>query len=263
MAPSCVECNDPGIEGPNEEGLFVCTCCGLVQPGGPVFCTQTFQPAYVCPGPAKILRSRSLSSKEKWVAKLRQYAQLACLNDSISKRAVNIYCAAVEAPDWKTRKSDYQLGVLVACLYHACNSFNAHRSPHELCAGLDVDPKSARRMVKVTQKAADEIQRNENCQRRLKCKSDVTHEMIPRCACRIAGVTRDKVGVVVKKAKEIYSRVRDTIDNHRPDTIAAGLLSVAVEECGIPFSNDAISDACLVAPNTVRSMAARIHEALA
>jgi hypothetical protein len=91
-------------------------------------------------------------------------------------------------------------------------------------------------MVKVTQKAADEIQRNENCQRRLKCKSDVTHEMIPRCACRIAGVPHNKLGVVVKKDKEIYSRIRDTIDNHRPDTIAAELLSVAVEECGIHFS---------------------------
>lgn len=260
MASLCVECDQPGVV-ISDEGVFVCSSCGLIQPGS-IFSKQSFQPVYVCPGPAKILRTRSVSSRDKWVSRLRQYANMSGIKDCICKKAVEIYDEAVASPDWKTRKTEYQVGVLVACLYHACNGFSAHRSPQELCVGLDVDPKSARRMVKVTQRAADDVHRRDNCERLLKCRTNVTQEMLPRCACRLSGVPLDKVGDVVRAAREIYAKVRDTIDNHRPDTIAAGLLSVAVSECDLASSNEDISDACLVAPNTVRSMATRIRDAL-
>ena len=251
----CAECEAEAVV-LGEEGMHVCESCGLVQPGGVVFSRTEYKPSFVAPGPAKILRKRSVTSRDRWVARIRQYAQLAGLKDRISKKAIEIYDSATGSADWKTRKSEYQLGVLVACLYHACNCFSAHRSPQELCGFVGVDPKSARRMVKVTQRAADEVRESAPTSR-----ADVTKQMLPRCACRLPGL-RGKLNAVVRAAREVYLIVRSKIDNHRPDTIAAGLLSVAVARCQAETSNDEISAACLVAPNTVRSMAVRIQDAL-
>ena len=169
--------------------------------------------------------------------RLREMAVRANLPRGISDTAMRVYRRASEMPEWKNRKHDYQMGLLVACLFHACNIHRAHRTPSELCALLDVDPRNARKMVKVVERAACDV--GGTSRRSLEgppavptSPTDVPYEILPRCAYRIDNVPLDKLGLVRKLAKTFYDAVRPDIDNHRPDTITAGLLAVVLHRGG-------------------------------
>lgn len=250
----------------NEEGCDVCVGCGLVRNGSVTFLPPSKSnkeedtggsSARPLPdnGVAKTARrNRHISSKDKWTAKLKELSSLAGLSDALSATAASIYLHAIEMPDWKNRKHDYQVGVLVACMFHACNIHKCHRTPAELCAVLSIDPRNARRMVKVTERAAEKV-----AGRGIRTTGTfVPTEILPRYAFRIESLPLNKLKEVRKLATEYYATVRKDIDNHRPDTITAGLLSVVVQRTGIDITDSEIANACLVAPNTVRSVSNRI-----
>ena len=257
---ACVECEAPDVvTGP--DGCDVCRACGLVQPGG----SELRPPgrpepcAAAPPGRAARAPRASPTSKERWTAELRQMAARLHLKSGLADTAVAVYESATRLPGWKNRKHNYQRGVLAACIFHACNIHRAHRTPAELCAELGMDPRNARKMVKVTERAADSVARSARQAR----PTDIPAEVLPRCANRIEAVPLHLVGRVRKAARGIYDRVRDSIDNHRPDTITAGLLSVVLARSGIEASDEEIAAACIVAPNTVRCVANRISQLIA
>lgn len=258
MAPStCTDCG--GDDFVESDGSLVCTGCGLigdriVSHSAPWINNEPPAP-FAAINPVK--RSRHVTSKEKWKARLTQLADMAGLIAGVKETALSVYEQATELPDWKNRKSDYQVGVLVACMFHACNIHKCHRTPLEICATIGTDPRNARRMVKVTERAALIV-----ASRRSMKGTDVATEIIPRCACRIDGVPESKIKQVRRLAITYYNKVRDSVDNHRPDTIAAGILSVVFKSAGVRVKDAHIAAACLVAPNTVRSVSKRISSTL-
>lgn len=277
--PPCPDCgSEPPAFLVNAEGHDVCSECGLIQGGSgilapaPHWQEEATETAAATAGSRKRralgpVRHRHISSKERWIERLRSMAVRAGLNRGISDTATRIYRRASEMKEWKNRKYDYQVGLLVACLFHACNIHHAHRTPSELCSLLDVDPRNTRKMVKVVERAAREV--SGNARRCLQLPpavptsaTDVPYEVLPRCAYRIENVPLDQLGRVRKLAKTFYEAVRSDIDNHRPDTITAGLLSVVLRRAEIPVNDAEIAEACLVAPNTVRSIANRMSAIL-
>lgn len=265
----CPECGaEPSSFVINADGHEVCSGCGLIQAGcgAMVDAPRYREDADDAPPPriesASVAiqkralgrasrRHRHVPSKERWIQRLRDMAVRAELSRGISETATLIYRRATDMPEWKNRKHDYQVGLLVACLFHSCNIHRAHRTPSELCAVLGVDPRNVRRMVKVLERAAGDVDRRPR-------GTDVPYEVLPRCAYRIENVPMDKLGTVRKLAKTFYEAVRADVDNHRPDTITAGLLSVVLRRAGISVDDSDIAEACLVAPNTVRSISGRI-----
>jgi transcription initiation factor TFIIIB Brf1 subunit/transcription initiation factor TFIIB len=265
MVEHCPECGAASAAFViNEEGHDVCSDCGLIQSGRQTFASP--RPS-VAPAPAPVRKSRTLpvlhrnairqrhvTSKDRWLRLLRDMSNNAGLHGAIGETAAEVYRRGCAMPDWKNRKHDYQVGLLVACLFHACNLHKAHRTPTELCVQLGVDPRNARKMVKVMERAAMDVSSRPDHT----TSTDVPNEVLPRCAHRIHSLPADKLGAVRKIAKAIYQGIRQEIDNHRPDTITAGLLSVSLARCDVPVTDADIARACLVAPNTVRTIANRI-----
>eukprot|EP00873_Tetraselmis_striata_P033780 jgi/Tetstr1/454044/TSEL_040963.t1 len=278
---ACPDCGGSDMTTSNE-GCDVCTGCGLIQEGGMV---REARPSHHEDGGAAAPRESSAAARERrrlgraerrhrhtpsterWVKTLRDMAGRAGLNHGISQTAVAVYRRAANMPGWKNRKQDYQIGLLVACMFHACNIHRAHRTPAELCSALDVDPKKARKMVKVVESAAAEVGGVRRprpaaprgaCARAGPADTDVPHEVLPRCAHRIPSIPMEKLPIVWRLARLVYERVRPAIDNHRPDTITSGLLAVVLDMAQIPVSDADIASACMVAPNTVRALANKI-----
>lgn len=256
----CIECSGYLIE--CIEGV-TCTACGLVNREA-VFVQGFDSPAET--GSSKketnsaisnIIKKYSKShvnSKERWCARLREMASPNFFNDNLIDTAVDVYSEAVDTPGWKIRKNDNQLGVLAACIFHSCNIHKGHRTPTEICAAVGVDPRNARRMVKVTQNAADKVKiryvsGNTSC-------TDVCVEVIPRCAQRLVTIPPKEMSKYLRKVRMLYNDIKRDIDNHRPDTIAAGLLSITFSRMGIEDKD--VADACLVSVNTVRTMTNKI-----
>nr|WRJ69659.1 putative transcription initiation factor TFIIIB subunit Brf1/transcription initiation factor TFIIB [Oceanusvirus sp.] len=200
----------------------------------------------------RIRNSRSVQTK--WISELRTMAERAQLAPHISDVAVSVYETAIARPDWKNRKHDNQRGVLVACLFHACNITRAHRTPAELCGFLDVDQRCARRMVKIVQSAADKIRRHHTDKSR---GIFLPTEVVPRCAQRI-DMSDPDYKAIVKECRKLFDATRDFIDNHRPDTICAGLISSASTRLSLNLDDAEIAKACLVSSNTVRLMSNKI-----
>lgn len=263
--PACPECECVHFV-VNDEGCDVCTGCGLVQEGSATFATPCAPnaPAEGKAGGggagtgaprarAPANRNRHVSSRDRWTATLRQFGAAAGLTPALVATSVSVYRRAVEQPDWKNRKHDYQIGILVACMFHACNIHRCHRTPSELCAVLGTDPRNARRMVKVTERAAADV-----CGKDRTTGTFVPTEILPRFAFRLESLPLCKLKQVKKMARDYYDAVRPDVDNHRPDTITAGLLAAVLERAGVPATDSEIADACLVAPNTVRALSNRI-----
>lgn len=281
--PSCDDCGSTHlVVGPDH--CLVCTSCGLIKDGAvewsddrslagaghgkrdaPSGCAVQPGSRGRQPPPSALAsqinralkrdaRAKVRTVQLRWLSELRNMAQRANLSGAISDVAVEVYRDAISRSDWKNRKHDNQLGILVACLFHACNISKAHRTPAELCGFLGVDQKCARRMVKLVQRAADTIR---------KLRNDKTHgiflpaEVVPRCAQRMNLPDRDKMAVVIECGK-LYEITRNFIDNHRPETICAGLISASARRLGVSVAQDEIAHACLISVNTVRIMTAKI-----
>lgn len=265
---ACPDCDADSSEFVvNAEGHDVCPHCGLIQSGSGVMHAPPPRgdeaDAPRARKGAKRLRAarrhRHVSSKDRWVERLRDMAARAGLGRGIADTSAQIYRRAAEMPEWKNRKHDYQVGLLVACLFHSCNIHRAHRTPSELCATLGIDPRNARKMVKAVERAALEVGGGARRSPAAPTSpTDVPYEVLPRFAYRIESVPMDKLALVRKLAKAFYEALRPDVDNHRPDTITAGLLSVVLQRARIPVTDADIAKACLVAPNTVRSIANRM-----
>ena len=265
--PRCPDCGSAEFA-VNGEGCDVCSACGLVQGGAALVPSRPPRGAdgdggggggggvpggRRRPAAKRPRGNRHVPSRERWTKKLRELASLAGLSPALTATAASVYGRAAEMPDWKNRKHDYQMGVLVACMFHACNIHRCHRTPAELCAVLGVDPRNARRMVKVTERAADQVSGA--------VRTTVTFvptEVLPRCAFRLGSLPLAKIKEVRRLARDYYDAVRPDIDNHRPDTITAGLLSAVLEKAGVDVPDSEIAEACLVATNTVRAVSNRI-----
>ncbi|AUF82128.1 putative transcription initiation factor TFIIIB subunit Brf1/transcription initiation factor TFIIB [Tetraselmis virus 1] len=269
MLSACVECECTDLIQCPIEGT-VCKGCGLVQASPDFDYSITRADAkhkYESGGPSSIApvgdkrsflfksSSRCRSVQNKWISELKKYGHIVHLQDHIIETAVVIYQTAIDRPDWKNRKRDNQNGILIACLFHACNIHRAHRTPAELCAFLNTDPRCVRRMVKVVQLAADKIQQIHNSSVR---KISLPQEVIPRCTQRM-NISDSQHKTLVKEINKLYDHVKDFIDNHRPDTICAGLISVAVLNTKIDINEEQIAEACLVSVNTVKLMTNKIN----
>ena len=268
--PACDDCGSTHlVVGPDH--CLVCTSCGLIKDGavdfsddrgfaGPAPSGGAFLEAKKKPPSAlsralkRDARAKVRSVQLRWLSELRNMAQRANLSGSISDVAVEVYREAIAGSDWKNRKHDNQRGILVACLFHACNISKAHRTPAELCGFLGMDQKCARRMVKLVQRAADTVR---------KLRNDKTHgiflpaEVVPRCAQRMQLADGDRKAVVLECGK-LYEFARNFIDNHRPETICAGLISASARRLGVSVGQDEIASACLISINTVRIMTSKI-----
>jgi transcription initiation factor TFIIIB Brf1 subunit/transcription initiation factor TFIIB len=268
MSPPCGDCGEMHLV-VSPESCLVCPSCGLIQQGSFVQDDpRRFDTVAFCRTPnggganvsleraikrERIRNSRSVQTK--WISELRTMAEIAHLTSRISDVAVSVYETAIARPDWKNRKHDNQRGVLVACLFHACNITRAHRTPAELCGFLGVDQRCARRMVKIVQSAADRIRKYHFDKSR---GVFLPTEVVPRCAQRIELSDLD-YKALLQECRKLFEATRDFIDNHRPDTICAGLISSASSRLGLSVEDAEIAKACLVSSNTVRLMSNKIY----
>lgn len=193
-----------------------------------------------------------MSSKDRQKKRILEMTEALNIKESVANTAVFIYETAVSLPGWKNRKHDYQTGILVACIYHACDAHRCHRTPAELCVVLGIDPKNARRMVKYTEPAAEIANAGHHG------SMSLAMQVLPRCIYRMGSIPSSKVAEVKKLSMRIYDRVRNEIDNHRPDTITAGIISAVAVRTGILVPHEEVASACMVAANTVKIVSARI-----
>ena len=249
----------------NAENDEVCTSCGLTRP--PHFdlrrsAVSSDAPDFRSrkpddPALTRIIKKHSSAHRSiqaRWISELNTLGYRAGLNECIIRSAVDVYELAISKPDWKNRKRENQYGVLVACLFHACNVHACHRTPAELCCVLGVDQRCARRMVKVVQKAADKVRADFS---RSSAGVYLPQEVVPRYIQNL-DITERQLKALRIECSRVYDAVRPYVDNHRPDTICAGLVAASLKHLEMTVSDDQVAAACLVSPNTVRLMTNKI-----
>jgi Transcription factor TFIIB repeat len=209
----CTDCG--GNDFVCSDGCDVCTTCGLVGRQVMVREHQYRQPESAAPkrgkpaGRAPAARGRHVSSKDRQKKRILEMTEALNIKESVANTAVFIYETAVSLPGWKNRKHDYQTGILVACIYHACDAHRCHRTPAELCVVLGIDPKNARRMVKYTEPAAEIANAGHHG------SMSLAMQVLPRCIYRMGSIPSSKVAEVKKLSMRIYDRVRNEIDTGR------------------------------------------------
>ena len=121
-----------------------------------------------------------------------------------------------------------------------------------------VDIKCARRMAKHTNRAATVVTKRQGLEA---SETSILLEMVPRFVSRLPDVSDGKRKRILKLCHVVYKSLQESIKNHRPETIAAGLVHAV---CGIMDCSaeciDSVSLACVVSSNTMKSVSSKISK---
>lgn len=288
----CLDCNALLSCGYTYEET-VCTYCGLVQMrcAAPTAPASTSAPATLAHdklgasvGPAVLLVRRAVDlpghataavvrspsvrdycSPDRADAGCRQIALMCSrtdLKDNVVCTAGQVYRTAFARSDWKQRKHANFAGVLAACVFHACNVHRVPRTPVELCGMLGAEVKNMRKMVKTVQHAADAVAAEHRRVQVLNVETD----LVPRYLCML-GVKGAQLNALKKACVRVYRDKKASLDNHRPETVAACLISAVLREKApdggkraVPqpdVSADMIAGICGVTVSTIRNIVSR------
>ena len=209
---------------------------------------------------------KELASAER---ALRAMCERTGLKDNVLDSAIEVFVEAAGRPGWKSRKAATLSGLFAACVYHACNAERVHRTPLEIARQLDIDFKTFKNMIKHTQSAylevADRVGRHSAPAVVL-----VTRDMIPRYVSQLRFLTHTEAGALASRCRGVLERVRNSINNHKPETVAAGLLLHCLTEERDKSSRAPayrtmeaeVASVCGVSVSTTRLIAAVVKEEL-
>jgi transcription initiation factor TFIIIB Brf1 subunit/transcription initiation factor TFIIB len=192
---------------------------------------------------------------------LSQRCAGAGLLEDVAECAYAVFVDAASRPGWKPRKDETLRGLYSACVFHACCILRVHRTPRELAGDLRTDFKHFKNMIKATQSASQAVARA-RCDRgaaaaTLDCAAVVG--LLPRFAARL-GMDAAEAWSLRRACDTTLEAVRGAICNHKPESVAAGLILHALPrlECVRAPTEAAASAACGVSVGTARSLCQKI-----